>query len=310
MPMLVLIVVLGFFPNIIFNVTDPRRDQHASPPSSGPRELIRCSPSSSTFAWEAPSVDFHAFAPEIVVAATLVILLIVDAFTGDDKRWASSSIAGIGLLVALIPVATLAYDGIDRVMFGGGYVVDDYALVLKALFLLVGLRRGAAVDELHRRGRLLGGRVLPADPGVGARHDGHGLGPRPHQHLRRPRAALDPRLHARRLAQARPQEQRGRSEVLPDGRVRLGGHALRHVADLRRHRHARCWSRSRRRSAAWPSRRSRSSPSASCSCSSASPSRSRPCRSTPGRPTPTRARRPRSPRSWPSPRRPPASWPC
>ena len=90
----------------------------------------------ATFAWEAPKFDFHAFAPEIIVAATLVILLIVDAFTGDDQRWATSSIAGIGLLVALIPIATLAYDGVDRVMFGGGYVVDSYALVLKALFLL------------------------------------------------------------------------------------------------------------------------------------------------------------------------------
>ena len=89
-----------------------------------------------TFVWDAPSVDFHALAPEIVVVATLVILLLVDAFTGDDKRWAASSIAGIGLLVALIPVATLAYDGVSRVMFGGGYVVDNYALVLKALFLL------------------------------------------------------------------------------------------------------------------------------------------------------------------------------
>lgn len=90
----------------------------------------------ASFAWEAPRVDFHAFAPEIVVAATLVILLVVDAFTGDDQRWASSSIAGIGLLVALIPVATLAYDSADRVLFGGGYVVDNYALVLKGLFLL------------------------------------------------------------------------------------------------------------------------------------------------------------------------------
>lgn len=89
-----------------------------------------------TFAWEAPSVDFHALAPEIVVVATLVILLVVDAFTGDDKRWTASSLAGIGLLVALIPVATLAYDGATRIMFGGGLVVDDYALVLKALFLL------------------------------------------------------------------------------------------------------------------------------------------------------------------------------
>jgi NADH-quinone oxidoreductase subunit N len=91
-----------------------------------------------TFAWDAPSVDFHALAPEIIVAATLVILLLVDAFTGEDQRWASSSIAGIGLLVALIPIASLAYDGGTRVLFGGGYVVDSYSLVLQALFLLSG----------------------------------------------------------------------------------------------------------------------------------------------------------------------------
>jgi NADH-quinone oxidoreductase subunit N len=88
-----------------------------------------------TFAWDAPSVDLHALAPEIVVAATMVILLVVDAFTGEDQRWAASSLAGIGLLVALIPIATLAYDGVSRIMFGGGYVVDNYALLLKALFL-------------------------------------------------------------------------------------------------------------------------------------------------------------------------------
>ena len=33
---------------------------------------------------------------------------------------------------------TLAVDGSDRVMFGGAYVVDDFALVLKALFLVAG----------------------------------------------------------------------------------------------------------------------------------------------------------------------------
>ncbi len=92
----------------------------------------------ASFAWDAPSVDLHALAPEIVVAATLVVVLVIDAFTGEEQRWAASSVAGIGLLVALVPVATLAYDGATRVMFGGGYVVDDYALVLKALFLLSG----------------------------------------------------------------------------------------------------------------------------------------------------------------------------
>ena len=91
-----------------------------------------------TFAWTAPSLDYHALAPEIIVAATIVALILVDVFTGERSRWASSSVAGIGLLLALIPVATLAYDGVDRVMLGGGFVVDNYALVLKALFLVAG----------------------------------------------------------------------------------------------------------------------------------------------------------------------------
>ena len=54
-----------------------------------------------------------------------------------------------------------------------------------------------------------------------------------------------------------------------------------------------------------PRRSCRCSPS--CSSSSASPSRSRRCRSTPGRPTPTRVRRRRSRRSCPSRRRRPGS---
>ena len=91
-----------------------------------------------TFAWTAPSLDYHALAPEIIVAATIVALILVDVFTGERSRWASSSIAGIGLLLALIPIATLAYDGVDRVMFGGGFVVDNYALVLQALFVVAG----------------------------------------------------------------------------------------------------------------------------------------------------------------------------
>ena len=88
--------------------------------------------------WSPPNIDFHAFAPEIIVVATIVVLIVVDAFTGDDSRWTASSLAGVGLLLAAIPVATLAYDAVDRVMFGGAFVVDDYALILKALFLVSG----------------------------------------------------------------------------------------------------------------------------------------------------------------------------
>ena len=36
-------------------------------------------------------------------------------------------------------------------MFGGRYVVDDYALILKALFLLVGVRRRAAEPDTRSK---------------------------------------------------------------------------------------------------------------------------------------------------------------
>jgi NADH-quinone oxidoreductase subunit N len=88
--------------------------------------------------FDAPHVDYHAFAPEIVLTATLVVLLLLDLVAEERGRWATSSVAGIGLLASLVPVVTLAVDGSDRVLFGGAYVVDDFALVLKALFLLAG----------------------------------------------------------------------------------------------------------------------------------------------------------------------------
>jgi NADH-quinone oxidoreductase subunit N len=89
-------------------------------------------------AFSSPPVDFHAFAPEIVVVATLVVVLAVDLVWEERGRWATSTIAGVGLLAALVPVLTLAVDGADRSLFGGAYVVDDFALVLKALFLVAG----------------------------------------------------------------------------------------------------------------------------------------------------------------------------
>jgi NADH-quinone oxidoreductase subunit N len=85
-----------------------------------------------------PFVDYHAFAPEIVLTGTLVVLLLVDLVFEDRARHATSTLAGLGLLAALIPIATLAWDGGDRALFGGAYVVDNYALVLKALFLVAG----------------------------------------------------------------------------------------------------------------------------------------------------------------------------
>jgi NADH-quinone oxidoreductase subunit N len=85
-----------------------------------------------------PVIDWHAFAPEIVLVGTLVLVLLVDLFSTETNKWALSSIAGLGLLGSLVPVLTLAVDGQDRSMFGGAYVVDNFALVLKFLFIASG----------------------------------------------------------------------------------------------------------------------------------------------------------------------------
>jgi NADH-quinone oxidoreductase subunit N len=90
-------------------------------------------------AFTAPHIDYHALAPEIALTVLLVVMLIVDAVS-DRNRALIGSIAGIGLLVALVPVLTLAVDGTDRLAIAGNeaYVVDNFALVMKALFLLSG----------------------------------------------------------------------------------------------------------------------------------------------------------------------------
>ncbi len=83
-----------------------------------------------------PEIDFHAFAPEFVLTGALVLALLVDLAKPEGKNPFVSSVAGLGLLAAMIPVITLGIDGADRVMFDGAYAVDNFALILKALFLL------------------------------------------------------------------------------------------------------------------------------------------------------------------------------
>jgi NADH-quinone oxidoreductase subunit N len=85
-----------------------------------------------------PDVDFHAFAPEVVLVGAIVAVLLVDLFTPEGSRGIVPQVAGIGLLAAIVPVLTLALDGADRTMFGGAYAVDNFSLVLKALFLVAG----------------------------------------------------------------------------------------------------------------------------------------------------------------------------
>ena len=89
-------------------------------------------------AWSAPQLDYAALAPVMIVSAAIVVLIVLDVTIRDRSRWAMSSVAGIGLLGALIPIAWLGANGPVRVMFDGAYVVDNYALILQALFVVAG----------------------------------------------------------------------------------------------------------------------------------------------------------------------------
>jgi NADH-quinone oxidoreductase subunit N len=90
-------------------------------------------------AWEAPTIDWHALAPELVLLVGINIILAIDLTIDESKKWIVASLTGLLMLGAFIPVATLAVLGDDvRSMFDGRYVIDEYALVLKALFLLIG----------------------------------------------------------------------------------------------------------------------------------------------------------------------------
>jgi NADH-quinone oxidoreductase subunit N len=86
-----------------------------------------------------PRIDYHALAPEIVLGAGICLVLFVDLFVADSKKWVLATLSGFVLLGAFLPVVTLGVIGDDvRPMFDGRYVVDNFSLVLKALFLLSG----------------------------------------------------------------------------------------------------------------------------------------------------------------------------
>ncbi|MDO8362291.1 MAG: proton-conducting transporter membrane subunit, partial [Actinomycetota bacterium] len=99
-------------------------------------------------AFSSPVVDFHALAPELVLAAGICVVLLVDLFVPDNRRWITGTLSGFFMLGALLPLATLAVlgddvrsaisDGAAGQGITGRYVVDNFALALKALFLLSG----------------------------------------------------------------------------------------------------------------------------------------------------------------------------
>lgn len=85
-----------------------------------------------------PHLDYHALAPEIILTAVILVVLAIDLVWRDAARTLVPQLSGIGLLVALVPVLSLAADGETRSMFAGAFVVDNYSLAFAGFFILVG----------------------------------------------------------------------------------------------------------------------------------------------------------------------------
>ncbi|MBK5223641.1 MAG: NADH-quinone oxidoreductase subunit N [Acidimicrobiia bacterium] len=92
----------------------------------------------TVLAFERPPIDWHAVAPELTLLAVGALLTILDVVLLERGRKFMAAAAGLGLLLPLIPILTLAVDGTNRSMFGGAFVVDEFALLMKALFLVSG----------------------------------------------------------------------------------------------------------------------------------------------------------------------------
>ncbi|MCY3967814.1 MAG: NADH-quinone oxidoreductase subunit N, partial [bacterium] len=84
-----------------------------------------------------PDIDWHAVAPELTLLGVGAVVTLLDIIFLERGRAYTSAMAGIGLLITLIPIVTLAAQGTTREMFGGAFVVDNFALVLKAMFIVV-----------------------------------------------------------------------------------------------------------------------------------------------------------------------------
>ncbi|MFM7772370.1 MAG: NADH-quinone oxidoreductase subunit N, partial [Acidimicrobiaceae bacterium] len=89
--------------------------------------------------WVAPTIDYFGLAPELVLAGGLCLVLMLDLFIDERKKWILTAITSFTLLAAMVPVLMLALSETEvRAMFDGRYVVDNFSLVMKAVFLLAG----------------------------------------------------------------------------------------------------------------------------------------------------------------------------
>jgi NADH-quinone oxidoreductase subunit N len=83
------------------------------------------------------AVDYHAIAPELILAGTIIAVLLLDLALRPARKWWSMVLAFLGTAAALVVELTLI--GPDRSSFNGTYVSDSFAVLFKVFFLSVAL---------------------------------------------------------------------------------------------------------------------------------------------------------------------------
>jgi NADH-quinone oxidoreductase subunit N len=84
-----------------------------------------------------PTIDYHAIAPELILAGAAFIVLVVDLFVRRERKWIAMPLAFLGTAGSF--AATLTLVGSERSTFGGSYVVDDFAVLFKVFFTVVAM---------------------------------------------------------------------------------------------------------------------------------------------------------------------------
>ena len=72
--------------------------------------------------WQAPTIDWHAIAPELVLIVGINIVLATDLLVDEGKKWATASLSGFVLLGAFVPIV-------------GGFVSGFVAVVVALVAL-------------------------------------------------------------------------------------------------------------------------------------------------------------------------------
>ena len=84
------------------------------------------------------NIDYHALLPVEIVAATILLVLVVDLFLPIRAKAAAMWVGFIGVGAALAAVISLVGEG-ERVVFGGAYVVDAFTLIFQGFFLIAAM---------------------------------------------------------------------------------------------------------------------------------------------------------------------------